>query len=362
MARFSWDLAPLGTVPLGAVEKRALSLAPNGERLATTDWNTCDVVLADATTGTRIAGNGEGIPSGASLSPDGHWMIAGSADQGSGAILLFDVTKARGDALPMEKLPEANRSPGLDDAPYFSVFSSDSARAAVSCESWGGRGVFVFDVATKAPVWSLVLPGTNEEPEEWFPHAVAFADQDRLLLVSNPGSIRAYRASDGADLGDLSTEDNGQDGFVVDEARRCIWMLGEVPVAHPFPKAWSTEPKSAAPKAAETATTGASKKPTPKKTTLKKTTPKKPAPKKTTPKKPAPKKPAPKKTTPKKATPKKPTPKKPVPKKATPKKATPKKTLKKPTPKKGAPQKKSAQKAAAKKASPKKPTAKKRRP
>src|SRR5690349_1308085 len=82
-------------------------------------------------------------------------VIAGSADQGSGAVLLFDVVAATGSSLPMETLPEPSPSPGLDDAPYFGVFSRDGARAALSNESWGGRGVFVYDVAQKRPLWSV---------------------------------------------------------------------------------------------------------------------------------------------------------------------------------------------------------------
>jgi hypothetical protein len=233
-----WSLAPLGAPAIGEVARHDISLSADGARAVTTDWRACEVVVLDAATGKRLAGNGEGIPSGAAFSPDGSRVIAGSADQGSGAVLLFDVAAATGSSLPMETLPEPSPSPGLDDAPYFGVFSRDGARAALSNESWGGRGVFVYDVAQKRPLWSVELPHSADDAEEWFAFPVAFAAGDRLLLVGGPGAISAYAANDGRALGTIAVEGDGRDGFAIDEAHWVAWVPGDALRGYPMPEAW----------------------------------------------------------------------------------------------------------------------------
>jgi hypothetical protein len=236
LARFDWNLVPLGDAPLGNVEKRSVALDFDGRRVAFADWGVSEVVVADATSGRRLASAGDGIPSGPSWSPDGKRVLAGFADQGSGAIVVFDVAD---DALRAAELPEGAPSPGLDDAPYFTAFGRAGDLAVVSNESWGGRGVFVYDVASGKPLWSKVLEGSSEEAEEWHAFAAAFASRDTLLLVASPGEIRAYGARDGRDLGVLKVPGDGRDGFVVEQAARRVWVAGETPTVHPFPQAWA---------------------------------------------------------------------------------------------------------------------------
>jgi hypothetical protein len=278
LARYTWDLAPLDSPGIGEVARHHISLDADGARAVTTDWKTCEVVIIDAVTGKKICGNDRGIPSGAAFSPDGARVIAGSADQGSGDILLFDVAAAAGPSLPMERLPEPSPSPGLDDAPYFGVFSGDGALAAVSNESWGGRGLFVYDIARKQPVWSVELPHSADDAEAWFAFPTAFAAGDRVLLASGPASIAAYAVADGRALGAITVEGDGRGGFAIDEARWVAWVPGAPPRSHALPAAWrdaSAGTAAAKPKRAP------AKKTTPKKTTPKKTTPKKTAAKKT---------------------------------------------------------------------------------
>ena len=239
--RFSWELAPLASPTLGEVARHDLSVSADGARVVTTDWKSGYVTVMEADTGAKLFAAGESIPSGAAFSPDGARVIAGAADQGDGAVLLFDVAGATKKTFPMEVLPPpARKHPGLDDAPYYSAFSADGARAALSNETWGGRGVAVYDVANKKPTWSAVLPGSGEEcePEAWFAFAVAFAAGDRVLLVACPGSLRAYAADDGRALGEVSLGEMGQGGFVVDEARWSVWVPGAAPTMHALPAPW----------------------------------------------------------------------------------------------------------------------------
>jgi hypothetical protein len=241
LARFDWDLAPLGEAPLGSVEKRSVALDADGKRVAFADWGASEVVVADATSGRRLASAGDGIPSGPSWSPDGKRVLAGFADQGSGAIVLFEVAD---DALRAAELPESAPSPGLDDAPYFTAFGQAGDLAVVSNESWGGRGLFVYDVASGKPLWSKVLDGSSEEAEEWHAFVAAFASRDTLLLVASPGEVRAYGARDGRDLGTLQVPGDGHDGFAVEQAARRVWVAGETPTVHPFPPAWALGPRN----------------------------------------------------------------------------------------------------------------------
>lgn len=238
--RFDWDLSELGSVALGSVEKRGLSVTEDGQRMAFVDWTQCRVVVADSRTGERIASGGEGIPSGVCWSPDGRLVIAGSADQGSGSVLLFDMAATCGDDLAMEELAEPDPSPGLDDAPYFAAFGSTGRTAVVSNESWGGRGLFVYDVTTREVLWSKVFDSTAEdaEPEDWYPFPAAFTSEDRIVLVSHPGRIQAHRSQDGAELGNLTVPVDGRAGFAVEHGRERIWVVDGEPTAHPFPASW----------------------------------------------------------------------------------------------------------------------------
>jgi hypothetical protein len=242
--RFSWDLAPLGMIKLGEVDRHGLSLSADGSRLAVTDWKKGQVTVLDATTGARLGGAGESIPSGASLSPDGAFAIAGTADQGEGAILFFEVHKAAGGKLPMHELPPPKSKIGLDDAPYFSAFSPDGRLAALSNESWGGRGLFVYDVEARRPLWSAALPSSGEEPEEWSPPLFTFAHQGKLLLVRYPGAVRAYRAVDGVKLGEIEAKGEGFDGLAADDHGLRVLLPGPQPIALPYPAAWTGEPSS----------------------------------------------------------------------------------------------------------------------
>lgn len=235
LARYSWALEPIGECELGEVARYDLSVTADGARAVTTDWKACRVTVFDAATGARLGAAGVGIPSGASFSPRGDQVIAGSADQGSGDILLFGFT---GEKLSMETLPAPRSTVGLDDAPYFTAWSRSGALAAVSNESWGGRGVFVYDIHRKAPAWAAELPGSSEESEEWFAFAVAFVEDDRVLLVGGPGALHAYAAADGRPLGSVAVAGDGRGGFVVDETRWLAWTPGATPTSFALPDAW----------------------------------------------------------------------------------------------------------------------------
>lgn len=239
--RFSWELAPLGTIEVGEVDRHELSLSADGSRLVVTDWRTCKVTVYDAHTGAKIGGAGRSIPSGASLSPDGSLAIAGTADQGEGAILLFEVAQAADGKLPMTELPPPDSNVGLDDAPYFSTFSPDGTRAALSNESWGGRGLFVYDVEARDPRWSTDFPSSSEEPEEWSPLPLTFARQGKLLLVRCGGRIQAYRAADGAKLGAIVVEGDETSGLAADDHGQRVWVTGQHPIAHPYPADWRAD-------------------------------------------------------------------------------------------------------------------------
>jgi hypothetical protein len=108
----------------------------------------------------------------------------------------------------------------------------------VSNESWGGRGVFVYDVEAGALLWSRVLESEAHETDEWHAFAAAFASRSALLLVAGPGELRAYDARDGRGLGAMAVPGNGRDGFIVEQDARRVWIAGETPTVHPFPQAW----------------------------------------------------------------------------------------------------------------------------
>jgi hypothetical protein len=238
LRRFRWDLAPMGTLGLGHVERRGIALSADATRMAYVDWNRCEIVVSDVA-GTHLASAGDGgIPSGPSWSPSGAGVVAGSTAQGSGSILFLDVAGAAQGRLAMEQLPEPDPSPGLDDAAFFSVFSARGDLFALSNESWGGRGLFVYETASRQPLWSKVLDSSSEESEDWYPFAIAFASEDELLLVAGPGSIHGYRVRDGADLGAIAVPGDGKGGFAVDQAARKIWIPGPLPTGHAFATGW----------------------------------------------------------------------------------------------------------------------------
>ena len=150
--RFDWDLTALPSPVLGEVARHTLSPSADGAWVAATNWKNGRVTVFDAATGAVRGANGSSIPSGPSFSPDGLTLLAGAADQGSGAVLAFDLTAVNDGTLSMSQLsPPGRGHPGLDDAPFFSVFSRDGRYAALSNESWGGRGVCVYDMSGRAP-------------------------------------------------------------------------------------------------------------------------------------------------------------------------------------------------------------------
>jgi hypothetical protein len=236
--RFSWGLSPLGKLEVGEVDRHGLSFSSDGARMVLTDWKKGQVTVLDAETGKRLGGAGQAIPSGASLSPDGTLAIAGAADQGEGDILLFEVGAAAGGELPMHRLPPPKCKVGLDDAPYFSAFSPDGKLAAISNESWGGRGIFMYDIQTRKPVWSATLPSSGEEPEEWSPPLFTFADQGKLLLVRALEAVVAYRAMDGTRLGEVKAKGTGFDGLAADDQGLRVLLPGPVPVEVAYPEGW----------------------------------------------------------------------------------------------------------------------------
>lgn len=244
VARFGWDGADLGAISVPEADRNELSFTSDGSRFVLTVWSSCKVTLFDTETGKALGAAGDSIPSGASISPDGSRIIAGTADQGSGAILLFDPKAMDGDKMPFDELPEPKPSPGLDDAPYYSVFSRDGRLAALTNQSWGGRGLFVYDVAAQTPRWSKVFDVEEEmDAEEWFPQPVAFSSDGTRVFVADAGVIHAFAAADGTKLGTLSVDNgDGRGGFAVQDSAKRLWVPGAVPgpvpSMHAFPKGW----------------------------------------------------------------------------------------------------------------------------
>lgn len=243
LQRFDWDLAAIPSPKLGEVARHTLSPSRDGTRVVASNWKTGWITVYDAATGAVLGANGESIPSGPSFSPDGTTILAGAADQGDGEVLRFDVTQVKKGRMAMKRLPKPGRGhPGLDDAPYFSVFSSDGRYAALSNETWGGRGLCVYDMTASVPLWSLALPGSDEEPEAWFAFQAAFASLDRVALYAGPRELRAYVAEDGRPLGAVALPGEGRRGFALDEAFWRVWVPGATadaaPIAVPMPDAW----------------------------------------------------------------------------------------------------------------------------
>lgn len=242
LTRFDWNLAPLPSPSVGEVARRTLSPSHDGARVALVRWDAARVTVFDATTGEVLCANGESIPSGPSFSPDGRWVLAGTADQGKGAVLRFDTHTVSAGLMAMERLPPPRpKHPGLDDAPYFSVWSEDGALAALSNESWGGRGITVYDLAAPASLWSATLPCSSEESEEWFAFQAVFTRDARALLLAGPESLHAYNARTGAPIATLPLPTDGRRGFALDESAWRVWLPGETPIALALPDDWRGE-------------------------------------------------------------------------------------------------------------------------
>ena len=238
VTRFGWDLSRGDVTAVRSIERRGIELSADGSRLAYVSWATCEIVLADPATLERIDGAGESIPSGVAVSPDGRHLIAGTADQGSGAILFFEVT-GPSTTLDMTRLPEPDPCPGLDDAPYFGAFSPSGRLALITNESWGGRGLFIYDVDARKPVWSKQFDRADaDDLDNWFPYPAAFAQDETLVLAAHPDGVHAYRAADGTELEVLPVDADTRRGFAVDGSRRRIWLGGELPRPYPFPSEW----------------------------------------------------------------------------------------------------------------------------
>lgn len=239
LTKLTWDLEPLGSTPLGVVEKRGISLDRDGTRVAFADWASSEIAVADTSHGRRHASAPASYPTGPSWSPDGARVLAGVTGQAGGAIVLGDVDGAVGGKLALTELPESTPSPGLEDASFFTAFGREGELAVASNESWGGRGVFVYDVKADTSLWSKILESESQETDDWYAFVAAFASRDALLLVAGPGEVRGFRARDGQELGAVEVPGDGRAGFVVEQAARRIWVAGDPPTAHPFPASWA---------------------------------------------------------------------------------------------------------------------------
>ena len=104
--------------------------------------------------------------------------------------MYFDLRRLVRGRLSLETLTPPKPSPGLDDAPYFGVWSADGRLAALSNHT-------------------------------------------------EAGAIRGYRASDGEDLGAIEVDNgDGSMGFAVQAERRRVWLPGAQPRAYEFAAAW----------------------------------------------------------------------------------------------------------------------------
>ena len=249
--RFLWDGTTQMPLSVGEVDKWGLSFTADGERCVVTDWRACRVTLFDESS-KKLGAAGRNIPSGASISPEGTCIVCGTADQGWGAILAFEPNQCADGAMPMRVLKPPKPSPGLDDAPYFSAWSRDGSLVAITNQSWGGRGVFVYDGATLEPMWSLVIEVDEEEaeePEQWFPQPLAFSSNGGVLFVAQRGAIALYDARTGRSVGVVKVPNgDGSAGFAVQDDAKLLWLPGAQPQSASFASAIATAAKKPAAK------------------------------------------------------------------------------------------------------------------
>jgi hypothetical protein len=135
------------------------------------------------------------------------------------------------------RCPSPSPAPGFKGARWASAFSADGRCVAVSSESDGGRGLAVYDVATRAPRWSRLLDATSRQVDARSAWPVAFAQGDAIVLAGRPGAISVHRTTDGAELGRIETTSDLRDGFVVEPARNRVWLYAAELAPVPIPGA-----------------------------------------------------------------------------------------------------------------------------
>jgi WD40 repeat protein len=229
------------TVPLGTVlNPISLALSPDASRVAG-NLHGAGVAVWDVASGERVVDVEGDISSGVCFSPCGRYLVSGDTDQGGGELYLIDL-EAEGGPQRLN-LPRPICKMPLYDSSYASAWSPDGALVAVSGVAWGLRGVVVYDPQTRAERWSHDFPmaGEDEDEEEfWSALDVAFAAGGALVVAGvEAGALRVWRAADGQELDPLACEGATSARFVVDDARRCVWIDADgQPARVDYPADW----------------------------------------------------------------------------------------------------------------------------
>jgi hypothetical protein len=114
----------------------------------------------------------------------------------------------------------------------------------VTNEADGGHGLFVYDVAARTVLWSKVVDRAAQHRESRRARAVSFALDDTVVLVSQPKAVTAYRTANGKKLGRIETTADLRDGFIVEQARKRVWLYERSIARIPLPPTVASRPKS----------------------------------------------------------------------------------------------------------------------
>jgi hypothetical protein len=216
----------------------SLALSPDASRIASVSRGG-GLAVFDATTGARVVSLDGDIASGTSVSPDGRHVALGETDQGGGVLTLVELP-AGGGAAVEHQLPDPEYGSGLADSPFCSRFSADGSKLIFTSAAWGRVGVVVYDVATRAELWSsdMDMMG-DEEAESWPAAELDLALGDALVLVGQEGLVRAFTMQGGEQRTPLEFDPGDSRHFAADSRRRGVWITraGE-PVLVPFPADW----------------------------------------------------------------------------------------------------------------------------
>lgn len=237
------DLATIRVLEVGErLDHDSLALSPDGTQIVSVSRGG-GLAVFDATSGARLVSLDGDIASGTSASPDGRFVALGETDQGGGVLTLVELQPTGGGAPVKHELPEPEYGSGLNDSPFCSRFTADGRHVVFTSAAWGSVGVVVYDVATRAELWSegMDMVG-DEEAESWPAAELALALDDVLVLVGQDGLVRAFRREGGEALSPLEFEPGDSRHFAADSRRRGIWITREgEPQLVPFPRDWTAD-------------------------------------------------------------------------------------------------------------------------